>query len=138
MIRAYLVALIVTSTCLAIAGCAATGSGGSAGGTKQAVQDAMRSYVAQQTAQTGLLPVVYQGKVLQLELVTSEKYPDGFHAGVSTHGNLYTSCADFRDPHTGKNYDIDFLVNRVGGEFHVAQPIVHKVDGVKNPYDLSH
>ena len=138
VVRSLPTIAIATFACLVVTGCTTTASDTSADSTKRAVQNAMRSYVTQQTAETGTLPVVYQGKVLQLELVTSEKYPDGFHAGVTTHGNLYTSCADFRDAQTGKNYDVDFLVNQVDGKFHVVQPIVHKVDGLKNLYDLAH
>ena len=68
----------------------------------------------------------------------SEKYPDGFHDGVSNQGDFYTSCADFIDPTAGDKYDIDFLVSKVDGEFTVVQPFVHSVNGVKNPYDLEH
>ena len=46
------------------------------------VQKAMKSYVNTLIDQNGFLPVVHQGKVLKLNLKTSSKYPDGFHAGV--------------------------------------------------------
>ena len=102
------------------------------------VQDAMRSFVTQQTAGNGLMPVVHEGKVLQLKLFPSKKYPDAFHAGVAKEGSLFASCADFIDPNSGKKYDIDFLVNKNGGNYNVVQPIVHGIDGKKSPYDLSH
>lgn len=102
------------------------------------VQQAMKEYVRLHSSEKELFPVVYKGKVLQLKLATSKKYPDGFHTGVKNTGSYFASCADFVDPKTGKKYDIDFLVNRVGGEFAVVQPIVHSVDGKKNPYDLAH
>ena len=104
----------------------------------RSAQAAMKSFVAKQTAGNSLMPVVYQGKILQLKLAPSDKYPDGFHAGVKKEAHLFASCADFVDPISGKKYDIDFLVNKTGDQFNVVQPIVHSVDGVKNPYDLSH
>jgi len=105
---------------------------------KSKVQSAMKSFVIGQTSSKGLMPVIYKGKVLQLKVLETKKYPDGFHAGVQQDGNLYTSCADFIDPKTKKVYDIDFLVNKVGDSYKVVQPIVHSVDGKKNPYDLDH
>ncbi len=84
------------------------------------------------------MPLVYKGKILQLKLLPSDKHPDAFHAGVKKEGNLFASCADFIDPTSGKKYDIDFLVNKTGGNYNVVQPIVHSIDGKKNPYDLSH
>lgn len=100
-------------------------------------QQAMKSYVTQLTAQDSFLPVVYQGKVLKLKIATSPKYPDGFHNGVQNKGNLYTSCADFVDT-KGNQYDVDFLVNKSEKKFVVIQPIIHSINGKKNPYDLSH
>lgn len=102
------------------------------------VQEAMKKYVKNHTGEKGLLPVTYKGKILQLKLATSKKYPDGFHEGVKNEGKLFTSCADFVEPATGNKYDIDFLVNKVGSQYLVVQPIVHSVNGKKNPYDLSH
>ncbi len=110
----------------------------SAESDKLEVQNVMKQYVQGLTADNGLMPIIYQGKVLQLKLATSEKYPDGFHAGVSNQGNLYTSCADFVDPQTGNKYDIDFLVSKVDGKLQLVQPFVHSVNGEKNPYDLEH
>ena len=103
---------------------------------KAAVQRAMKDYVKMHT-RSGFLPIVYQGKILELKLAPSKKYPDAFHAGVKNHGSLYTSCADFVDQ-SGNRYDIDFLVNRSSGKYAVVQPIVHSVNGKKNPYDLAH
>ena len=105
---------------------------------KAKVQQAMKDYVNLHMSQSKLFPVIYQGKVLRLELARSKKYPDGFHQGIKNKGSYYTSCADFVDPKTGKKYDIDFLVNKIKGKFAVVQPIVHSIDGKKNPYDLSH
>lgn len=104
---------------------------------KDAIQNAMIRYVDTHTSENGLMPVMYEGKVLQLKVVKSEKYPTGFHAGVKNEGALYTSCADFRDPISGTKYDIDFLVQKVGDAYEVVQPIVHRINGMKNPYDLS-
>ncbi|PZD71293.1 hypothetical protein C1752_07293 [Acaryochloris thomasi RCC1774] len=105
---------------------------------KLEVQNVMKQYVQGLTADNDLMPIIYKGKVLQLKLATSEKYPDGFHAGVSNQGNLYTSCADFVDSKTGDKYDIDFLVSKSDGKLQLVQPFVHSVNGVKNPYDLEH
>ncbi len=105
---------------------------------KSEIQQAMKDYVKAQSAGDGQLPVVHDGKVFLLELRTSEKYPDGFHTGIVSEGGLHASCADFTDKKTGKKYDIDFLVNKVKDKYLVVQPIVHKIDGVKNPYDLAH
>ena len=105
---------------------------------KAEIQDAMKKYVTDHTAESGTLPVVYQGKVLVLTLHTSEKYPDGFHSSVVNEGELFASCADFIDTRTNTKYDIDFLVNQVDGQYLVVQPIVHSIDGKKTPYDLSH
>lgn len=69
--------------------------------TNAAVQDVMRKYVQELTAEDGLMPVLQEGKILKLQLAKSEKYPDGFHAGISNQGDLYASCADFVDPETG-------------------------------------
>ena len=84
------------------------------------------------------MPLIYKGKVLQLKLATSEKYPDGFHADVANQGELYTSCADFVDPKTGDKHDIDFLVSKADGKLQIVQSFVHSLDGVKYPYDLEH
>jgi hypothetical protein len=89
---------------------------------KAEIQEAMKEYVKAQTDKGDKLPVVYQGKVLMLELSPSKKYPDGFHTGIVSEGHLFVSCADFTDPN----------------KYIVVQPIVHKVDGVKNSYDLAH
>lgn len=122
----FSVALILPSTSMA------------EGAENQKVQEAMKSYVASSLGSDGIFPVIYKGKILKLKVRTSEKYPDGFHAGVKNHGNLFTSCADFFDPVSGNNYDIDFLVKKADENFIVTQPIVHSIDGKKNPYDLSH
>lgn len=109
----------------------------SGGGVNSEVQASMKSFVKEQTLKNTKMPIVYQGKILELEVMKSEKYPDGFHAGVKTKGNLYVSCADFVDK-KGNKYDIDFLVKKNGNKYSVVQPIVHSVNGIKNPYDLSH
>ncbi len=106
-------------------------------GDKAKVQKAMRSYVNLMTKDKSLMPVVYKGKVLRLRVDKSEKYPDGFHAGVKNKKNLYVSCVDFIDK-KGNKYDIDFLVNKVGAQYSVVQPIVHSINGEKSPYDLAH
>lgn len=103
-----------------------------------AVQNSMKEYVQALIADDDLMPVLHEGKILKLKLAKSEKYPDGFHAGVSNQGDLFTSCADFVDPKTGDKYDIDFLVSKVDGDYKVVQPFVHSVNGEKNPYDLAH
>ncbi len=100
------------------------------------VQDAMVSYVQTQSAADGLMPILYQGKILRLELAKSKKYPTGFHSGVKSHGNLYASCADFVNPKTQDKYDVDFIVSKTGAKYNVVQPLVHSVNGKKNPYDL--
>ncbi len=110
--------------------------------SKIAVQMAMKNYVTNNSSKEGYLPVLFNGKILQLKLKTSKKYPDGFHAGVKTDNNLATSCADFTDK-AGHFYDIDFLAHKVQSEYKIIQPIVHKVCDTKglckkNPYDLNH
>ncbi len=102
------------------------------------MQNSMKEYVQALIADDDLMPVLHEGKILKLKLAKSEKYPDGFHAGVSNQGDLFTSCADLVDPKTGDEYDIDFLVSKVDGDYKVVQPFVHSVNGEKNPYDLAH
>ena len=104
---------------------------------KSDVQKAMKEYVSTLVTSEGFFPIIHQGKVLKLTVLTSEKYPDGFHAGVKNHGNLYTSCADFKDEQ-GNTYDVDFLVSGKDGNFQVVQPLVHSINGKKEKYDLSH
>jgi hypothetical protein len=106
-------------------------------GVNQEVQKSMKSYVDSITKTQGYLPVVFKGKVLQLKLAKSKQYRDGFHAGVKNKGNLFVSCADFKD-RKGNKYDIDFLVSKNDNGYNVVQPIVHSINGEKNPYDLSH
>jgi hypothetical protein len=101
------------------------------------VQKAMKSYVNQMTKNKSFMPVIYKGKVLKLSVAKSKKYPDGFHSGVKNKGELYVSCADFVDE-KGNKYDIDFLVNKTDDKYAVVQPIVHSINGEKNPYDLDH
>ena len=101
------------------------------------VQKAMKSYVENMIKNSSFMPVVYKGKVLKLNVAKSKKYPDGFHSGVKNKGDLFVSCADFIDQ-KGNKYDIDFLVNRSDDKYAVVQPIVHSINGEKNPYDLSH
>ena len=103
---------------------------------KNKVQTAMITYVAQNVAGSGIFSVMHEGKVLQLKVRKSDKYPDGFHSGVKQNGNLYTSCADFVSGST--MYDVDFLVRKANNKYIVVQPIVHKINGIKDPYDLSH
>ena len=106
---------------------------------KVAVQEAMKKYVDTLIADNnGFMPMLHEGKVLELELAFSEKYPDAFHEGVVKYGSLYTSCADFVDPKTGDKYDIDFLVSMNNDSITVVQPLVHSLNGVKSPYDLEH
>ena len=106
---------------------------------KVAVQEAMKKYVDTLIADNnGFMPMLHEGKVLELELAFSEKYPDAFHEGVVKYGGLYTSCADFVDPKTGDKYDIDFLVSMNDDSITVVQPLVHSLNGVKSPYDLEH
>ena len=105
--------------------------------TKTAVQSTMKTYVNSLVKQNGFMPVLFEGKVLKLKLKKTDKYPDGFHAGVKDNASLYTSCADFQDA-SGKKNDIDFLVSKTGSSFSVVQPIVHSINGEKNQYDLAH
>ena len=107
-------------------------------GEKASVQKAMKKFVNDTIGEDGLLPIIHEGKILQLALAPSEKYPDAFHAGVKNIGALYTSCADFVNPKTGDTFDIDFLVKKSGDQFIVVQPLVHSVNGKKSPYDLAH
>ena len=103
---------------------------------KAEVQSVMKTFVDENLADNGILSVMHEGKILQLKVRSSDKYPDGFHSGVKQNGNLYTSCAEFT---SGKTmYDIDFLIRKTNNKYIVVQPIVHKVNGIKNPYDLSH
>lgn len=116
----------------------ASSFGGVAPFEKQQVQKAMKAYTQKVMADGKFFPVVYGGKVLNLKLATSPKYPDGFHSGVVKSGNLYASCADFVDPKTGNKFDIDFLAKKVGENFIITQPIIHSVNGKKTPYHLDH
>lgn len=101
------------------------------------VQKAMKSYVKVLTENKSFMPVLYKGKLLKLRVLKSKKYPDGFHSGVKSKGELYVSCADFVDQ-KGEKYDIDFLVSKSNAKYTVVQPIVHSINGEKNPYDLNH
>lgn len=124
-----LVLILVMSTSAAFAGLFSSDN--------KDVQKAMKSYVGDFTAKDGFLPVIYKGKVLKLNVAKSDKYPDGFHSGVKNKGELYVSCADFKDE-KGNKYDVDFLVSKIDNKYKVVQPIVHSVNGEKNPYDLAH
>lgn len=104
---------------------------------KKDVQNTMISYVNEMIDSNGFFPVVHEGKILQLSLKTSDKYPTAFHAGVKASGKLYASCADFSDPQ-GNKYDIDFLVSKNREGYKVIQPIVHSINGKKSKYDLEH
>lgn len=104
---------------------------------KKTVQGAMKSFVLGITKDGAKMPVVYKGKLINLSVLKSKKYPDGFHSGVKMKKNLYVSCADFVDA-KGTKYDIDFLVSKVDNKYKVVQPIVHSINGVKSPYDLDH
>jgi len=106
------------------------------GASNSEVQNAMVRYVQTQSANDELMPLLYKGKILRLKLAKSEKYPTGFHSGVKNHGNLFASCADFVNPKTGDKFDVDFIVSQVGGKYYVVQPLVHSLNGKKNPYDL--
>ena len=106
------------------------------GASNSEVQNAMVRYVQTQSANDELMPLLYKGKILRLKLAKSEKYPTGFHSGVKNHGNLFASCADFVNQKTGDKFDVDFIVSRVDGNYHVVQPLVHSLNGKKNPYDL--
>jgi hypothetical protein len=103
---------------------------------KKQVQESMKKFVNSQTSEDGIMPVLFEGKVLKLKVKTSEKYADGFHTGVKSHDDLYASCADFVDPETKDKYDIDFIVKKVGESYKVVQPIVHSKNGLKHKYDL--
>lgn len=98
----------------------------------------MKDYVNELIADDGFMSIVHEGKILQLELITRDKYPDGFHEEVSNQGNLFASCDDFIDPTTQDKYDIDFLVSKENTEYVVVQPLVHSKNGVKIPYGLEH
>jgi len=97
----------------------------------------MKTYVGELTKGGAFMPVMHKGKILKLKVLKSKKYPDGFHSGVKSHGNLFVSCADFTDV-KGNNYDIDFLVSKLDRGYRVVQPIVHSINKEKNPYDLGH
>lgn len=101
------------------------------------VQKTMKNYVNSITAKNNSMPILYKGKLLELKVLKSKKYPDGFHSGVKSKGELYVSCADFIDG-KGNQYDIDFLVSKSDNKLVVVQPIVHSINGEKNPYDLDH
>ena len=101
-----------------------------------AVQKSMIDDVKIQSKGDGLIPILYEGKILKLKLITSKKYPTGFHSGVKNVGTLYASCADFVNPKNGDKIDVDFIVSKVGKRYHVVQPLIHSINGKKNPYDL--
>ena len=105
--------------------------------TKDSVQKEMKSFVNNLVGKNGFMPILHEGKILKLELLTSKKYPDGFHAGVKEQGDLYASCADFKDA-KGNTYDVDFLVSKISTGFQVVQPLVHSINGKKSKYDLKH
>ncbi len=108
-----------------------------ASSVKDQVQSQMKTYVNNIIKKNGFLPILHKGHILKLSLKSSNKYPDGFHAGVKESGNLFTSCADFKDA-KGNSYDVDFLVSATDKGYRVVQPIVHSVNGKKSKYDLKH
>ncbi|BAM02641.1 hypothetical protein [Phycisphaera mikurensis] len=68
-----------------------------------------------------------EGRVLEMSF-------ESLHAGVKTMEGRQVSCADFRDQ-DGRLIDMDYFVDAATGV--VLQGVVHKVDGVKRPYDLA-
>ena len=69
-----------------------------------------------------------EGKLLRLTF-------DTLHSGIVRTGDFYVSCADFSDQ-AGRKLDMDFLVVPAGAGLLTTQAILHKVDGVKRPYDV--
>lgn len=115
--------------------CLAGGAAGAAddpsikGATRAGIQQAMSTFIADQTAQNWVVhydPV--DGKLLRLKLVK-------LHDGIVQKGHFFVSCADFQDAQ-GRIYDLDFLVVPKPAGFRVNQAIVHKVDGEKRKYHV--
>ncbi len=99
------------------------------GKIRQEIQKAMKDHIAE-----SLVDSVYaiydgqEGALLRLKL-------GALHSGIVKKAEFYVSCADFTDT-SGREYDLDFLVGDTGGGLRVLEGVVHKVDGVKRPYDL--
>ncbi len=99
-----------------------------AAGSGAAAQAAMAGYIETRTA-GGVYrhydPV--DGRLLTLTF-------DHLHEGVKAKEGFQVSCADFVDQ-DGRTIDMDYFVDPATGT--VVQGILHKIDGVKRPYDLA-
>ena len=93
------------------------------------IQGSMNGHVKQNTLNDSY--IIYDSSDKKLYELTFKE----LHPGIVKKGDFYVSCADFTDPE-GNLYDVDFLVGESHGNFRVYQAILHKVNGVKRPYDL--
>ncbi len=93
------------------------------------IQGSMNGHIKQSTLNNSY--IIYDSSDKKLYELTFKE----LHSGIVKKGDFYVSCADFTDPE-GNLYDIDFLVGESQGNLQVYQAILHKVNGVKRPYDL--
>ena len=99
------------------------------GPTREGIQRAMKSHVAQNTLADRY--IIYDARTGHLDRLVFES----LHAGIVKKGDFFVSCADFVDG-KGKKYDVDFLVVPKDGSFHVLQGLVHSIDGEKRKYHV--
>ena len=93
------------------------------------IHSAMNEHVEQNTLDDSY--IIYDSSDKKLYELTFKEV----HSGIVKKEDFYVSCADFTDA-SGNLYDVDFLVGESNGGFRVYQAILHKVNGVKRPYDL--
>ena len=84
---------------------------------KEAVQEAMRTYIDAKMAKGGGTYDI-QGRKAEFDYI---------HSGVKKKGDLYVSCADFKAG--GDVYDIDYYVKSDGEKYVVVKVLFHKKNG---------
>ncbi|MBI2566580.1 MAG: hypothetical protein HYV63_06070 [Candidatus Schekmanbacteria bacterium] len=99
------------------------------GELRQQVRASMEQFVKDRTVnETFLLYDPIEDRLLRLEL-------EKLHDGIVKKGELYVSCADFKDQ-SGRALDVDLFVLPAGNGMQTTQAVVHKVDGKKRQYQL--
>ena len=96
---------------------------------QQRIQKAMKQHIAKNTFK-GRYEIrdVVRGEKIQLEL-------KGLHDEIERKGMYYVSCADFLDGE-GLEYDVDLLVVRNGGNFHVELALIHRIGDKERKYTV--
>lgn len=92
--------------------------------TAEQIRQTIRDHIASVEQEQGAFTIDDEvtGTTRTLELVR-------VHERVGKTGNLYYSCTDMRDAHTGELLDLDFDVDAAGGQLDVVDVRIHKLDG---------